>query len=744
MSLDTSTPGSTSSRPLRLRMRRDLIITQQVYQGRSCYVVKDPLKLKYHRFDVEEFALLELLDGRRSLADVRREFERRFAPQQLALDELHQFVGMLHRGSLLVSDAPGQGRELEQRHDANSRRRRWAALSSVLMIRLPGFDPDGLLTRLAGKVGWLFSRTAVSIVGLISLLALLLLGSEFEVVLARLPTFQEFFGAGNWLWLALVLIVLKVLHEFGHGLACKRLGGECHEMGVMLLVFLPCLYCNVSDSWMLRNKWHRAAIGAAGMYVELLLASLATFLWWFSAPGLINALALNVMVVSSLSTLLVNGNPLMRYDGYYILSDLLEIPNLRQKAAATTRRILGGLLLGLPAVYEPFLPGRNRLAFLAYTVCSAVYRWVITLAILWFLYHVLEPYGLKILGQIGVGVAVAALLMAPLLALVRFASTPGRVRQVKKLRLLACAAGGAALVAAVLMIPLPHYVVCPLTVEPRDAASVYVEVPGIVRQVRARPGETVEAGEPLLVLENLDVEIDVERLVGRRQQLVTQLAGLQQRIFEEEAAGLEMARVEEEIATVEEQLARRRRDQQRLTIVAPVTGDVVAPPGVERPSRKPDRLQSWVGTPLDLENCGATLSDGVLVCRITQPHQLDAVLAVDQGDVEFVRPGQPVTILLDQQPGRTFESEIEHVAQIEMRHAPRGLSSKTGGELLTTTDADGVQRPLNVMYEANAPFDTTIALVAVGGAGKGRIHVGCQTIGYRIWRAFCQTFEFEL
>ncbi|MEQ8788535.1 MAG: HlyD family efflux transporter periplasmic adaptor subunit [Pirellulaceae bacterium] len=739
-----STSGSSSSRPLRLRMRPDLVVTQQTYQNRNCHVVKDPLALKYHRFDVEEFALLELLDGRRSLDDVRREFERRFAPQQISLDELHQFVGMLHRASLLVSDASGQGRELEQRNAANRNRRRLAALSSVLMMRLPGFDPDALLTWLDGRIGWLFSRSAVALVGLLSLVAMLLLGSEFDTVVARLPTFQDFFGAGNWFWLALVVVVLKVLHEFGHGLACKRFGGECHEMGVMLLVFLPCLYCNVSDSWMLRNKWHRAAIGAAGIYVELLIAALATLLWWFTAPGLVNALALNVMVVSSLSTLLVNGNPLMRYDGYYILSDVLEIPNLRQKAAATTRRMLGGLLLGLPAAYDPFLPSKRRLTFTAYAVCSAVYRWAVTLAIFWFLYHVLEPYGLKIVGQIAVVFAIAALVGSPIVALSRFLSTPGRIRQVKKVRLLACAAAAAMLAAAVMMIPLPHYVVCPLSVQPRDAASVYVDVPGVVREVRARPGDTVQAGQPLLVLENLDVEIDVERLVGHRRQLMSQLASLQQRIFEEEAAGLEMARVEEEIATVEEQLQRRRRDQQRLTIVAPVSGHVVSPPEIEPKSREPGRLRAWVGVPLDEENQGATLADGVLVCRVTQPRQVKAVLAVDQGDVEFVRPGQQVTVLLDQQPGRRFQTEIDHVAQIEMQHAPKGLSSNAGGELLTTVDADGVERPLNVTYEASAAFDVPAAVVAVGGAGAAKVHVGYQTVGFRLWRAFCQTFEFEL
>ncbi len=183
----------------------------------------------------------------------------------------------------------------------------------------------------------------------------------------------------------IVLACTKILHEFGHGLSCKHFGGECHEMGVMILVLTPCLYCNVSDSWMLPNKWHRAAIGAAGMYVEVVLASICTFIWWFSEPGLLNYICLNMMFVCSVSTILFNANPLLRYDGYYILTDILEIPNLRQKATTILSRKLGKWCLGLEPPDDPFLPQRNQGLFALYTVAAAVYRWVVLFSILYFL-----------------------------------------------------------------------------------------------------------------------------------------------------------------------------------------------------------------------------------------------------------------------------------------------------------------------------------------------------------------------
>ena len=204
----------------------------------------------------------------------------------------------------------------------------------------------------------------------------------------------------------------------------------------MLLILTPCLYCNVSDSWMVRSKWHRAVIGVAGMYLEIILASICTFLWWFSAPGLLHYLCLDVMFVCSVSTLLFNANPLLRYDGYFILADILEIPNLRQKAGTVVQRKLGKWFLGLTSQDDPFLPQRRRWLFMAYAVAASIYRWIVVFSILWFLYKVFEPHGLKVVGQLLVIFSLYGLLLAPVWQFVRFLSVPGRTRHLKKLRMI--------------------------------------------------------------------------------------------------------------------------------------------------------------------------------------------------------------------------------------------------------------------------------------------------------------------
>ena len=348
---------SSVSRPIALRMRADLSARRQRYHGRAYWVVKEPVGLNYFRFHEEEYEILCMLDGSSSMTDIKDRFEDLFPPQKVTFQDLQQFVGTLHRSGLVTSSASGQGVQLKSRGDQKKRRELLGKLSNVFAVRWRGIDPEKILNAIYPWTGWFFSPLMLVVLLMFGLSALTLVAVQFGEFQSRLPTFHQFFGPSNWIYLGITMAGVKVCHEFGHGLTCKRFGGECHEMGFMLLVFTPALYCNVSDSWMLPNKWHRVFIGAAGMYVEMFFASVATFLWWFSTPGvLINQLSLSVMFICSVSTLLFNGNPLLRFDGYYILMDLIEIPNLRQKSTEITRRFLTALCLGIDQPESPFLP----------------------------------------------------------------------------------------------------------------------------------------------------------------------------------------------------------------------------------------------------------------------------------------------------------------------------------------------------------------------------------------------------
>jgi putative peptide zinc metalloprotease protein len=744
MTVATQSRTSGASRPLRMRMRSDLTIDKHTYLGRIYWVVKDRLAQKYYRFEEEEFALLEMLDGQASLQDIQLEFERRFAPQKITTRELHQLVSMLHRSALVVSDASGQGKQLYKRHVETAHKQKLGALTNILWIRFKGFDPDRLLTWLDRRVGWLFSLPCVVTAVILALSAVLLIGVQFDVFWARMPGFHAFFSTENWIWLSLTLAVTKVLHEFGHGLACKRLGGECHEMGMMMLVLTPCLYCNVSDSWMLPNKWHRAAIGAAGMYIEITLASICTFIWWFTHPGLLNYICFNVMFVSSISTLVVNANPLLRYDGYYILSDLVEIPNLRQKAGSILQRKLGAWCLGLTEPPDPFLPQQRQSFFAAYCIAAAVYRWVVVLGILWFLYQVFKPYGLQIIGQLIAMMSMYGLLIAPLWKLCKFFYVPGRMDQVKKPRMFASIACAAVVLLAIFLVPLPYYTDCSLYLQLRDAASVYVETPGEIKQIHVRSGQWVERNQRILTLDSLDIQISIAQIEGAKRQLEARRIALFQRSFDDESAAAEIAEVKEALMAREEQLRNRQRDAQRLEISAPLAGWIVPPPRVRESPRTGANLPSWSGTPLDLRNRNAFLSEGISVCQIGDPRHLEAILTIDQSDMEFVRKGQTVDIMFEQLPGRRFRSQIAQIAQLDMKTMPQSLSSKSGGDLVTRQDQSGRERPDSATYQGSASIEVEEGELLVGATGTAKIHTGYRTVAQRAWRYLCQTFNLDV
>lgn len=742
---------SSSSRPLPVRARPDLEARRQRYQGRIYWVVKDPVGLQYYRFEEEEFAILQMLDGVASLDQIAEQFESAFPPQTIRTEELQQFIGMLHRSGLVITNSPGQGEQLKKLRDEKTNKQRLATMSNILAVRFKGIDPDRILNFLDRYLWWFWTKPMLLVNSFIILSAALLILVQFDVFRSKLPGFEAFFAAENWLLMGAVLGCTKVLHEFGHGLSCKRFGGECHEMGVMFLVLTPCLYCNVSDSWMLPNRWHRAAIGAAGMYVEVTLASICTFIWWFSEPGLLNYICLNVMFVSSVSTILFNANPLLRYDGYYILSDVLEIPNLRQKATSILTRTLGEWCLGIEPPEDPFLPQSNRFLFGLYSVAAAVYRWVVLFSILYFLNKVFEPYGLKVLGQAIALMSVYGLVVMPLWKLYKYFKVPGRLGKVKRWRLAVSTLLVVAALAAILSVPLPAYVYSPLVVQPRDVESVIVRTEGMLEEIApgVEPGAHVQEGQVLAQLTSVEQELAVMELEGEIEVTRAQLVAMESMSrtgdsrTRNEAKG-QIAALRKALATIETQLEKQREELDRLTIRAPRSGVIIPPELVPEPKSGDEELPTWWGTPFDERNRGTTLEVGTKFCSIGDPDKLEARLLVEQGDTEFIKVGQVVYVLLKQSVQHRYVTEIVDTESDEVPVAPPQLSSLTGGPLPAEMDASGVPRPTTPHFYAFAPLEAKSSSLRVGMVGEGKIAIPDRTLAQRLYRYAARTFNFEL
>ena len=739
--VDTIVPHQ--HRPLNLRSRRDLIYQRQTHLGQAWWIVKDPLSLKYFRFREEACAALQMLDGNVSLDQLKTELERRFPTRSLQYGEIQSLIGMLHQSGLVVADAKGQGDQLYKRRAEQRRKIILGQLSSILWIRLPGVDPERFLAWMHPKVRWFFSTPCMFACSLLALSALSLVTIHYGEFYAKLPSLQQFFSAENVVWLMLALALVKIVHELGHGMACKHFGGECHAIGIMFLVMTPCLYCDTSDSWILPNKWHRAAIGAAGMYVEIMLASICTFIWWYTEPGLLHYLCLNIMFICSVSTIVFNSNPLLRYDGYYICSDILEIPNLGQKSRTALIGLLRKWCLGLPWNQNQALPPRRRLLFAMYAVASVCYRWFILFVILWFLSEVFEPYGLQAIGHTLIAFSLIGIVVVPAWQVTKYFRVPGRMKQVNQRRLLATTALVVTLLFVVVCIPLPQRVMTSVMIQPRDADRVYVNMPGFIHTVRVAEGTPVSQEKELAVLKNPDVSLEIVRLTGEHRRYQQQLQNLRRQQGFDDDAAQQIPHTVEALQSVEDLLKQLQMDERQLTLRSPTSGIVMAPPYIAAEQTTSGSLSTWTGTPLDEENRNAWLDTGTLFCTIGNPGKMEAVLVVDQTEIGFIRQNQLVEISLDEYPGEIWTGRISEIATIDLQVAPRSLSQKGGGGLSTETDAAGAERPSSVTYQARVALENKDERLLPGFRGRAKIHVGSRTLGAAVLRYLAKTLRFK-
>jgi putative peptide zinc metalloprotease protein len=475
-----------------------------------------------------------------------------------------------------------------------------------------------------------------------------------------------------------------------------------------------------------------------------MLASMATFIWWFSEPGLLNHLALRVMFICSVSTILFNGNPLLRFDGYYILSDIVEIPNLRQKSSKILQNLASQWCLGLEVPEDPFLPQRNHGFFAIYTIAAVIYRWFVFFSILLFLNKVFEPYGLKVIGQFIALMGIFGLVVMPVWKMGKFFHVPGRMDQVKRPRLYATLSIVTVLILAVVFLPLPRNVRCTVQLRAGDAASIYVKVPGRLDEVLVESGQHVDKGKTLARLTNVSLQLDVEKLEGKQSELEKQLASLRTQGVRDHSVHLQIDTVEQSLESTRKQLKQKRDDLGELHLVAPVAGTVLPPPRRKAEQPADGRLPTWSGSPLETKNLAVELMPSDLFCQIGDPRQLEAILAIDQGDIELVAEDQRAKLNFDAIPGTTYEGTVHDIAESKMDATPQSLTHQAGGGLAARTDQAGIARPLSSTYVARVSIDNSDDLLRVGMRGRAKIRAGYQSLGGRLWRYLARTFHFYL
>jgi putative peptide zinc metalloprotease protein len=495
---------------LKPRLRSGVRVSRQQVRGQTWYVLTDPVSGRHHRFNGLAYALIAGCDGQLTIDDVwaqRVDAEGDDAPTQAqAIEVFAQAFGANLLGGDVAPDAGGVMKAQGKR-----RAQRQRAALNPLAFKLPLWDPDRFLDAQWHRVAWCFGTAGRWVFAALLLIGVLLLLTHFSEF-SRATAAQ--LGHGRMLillWIAYP--VVKALHELAHAFAVKAFGGEVHEMGVTMLMLTPVPYVDASASIAFEDKAKRVVVAAAGVVAELLLATFALALWLVLEPGLVRDAALAVTFIGGVSTLLINGNPLLRFDGYHAFCDALELPNLAQRSQRYWQALAKRIALGRAPEAAENVRGSERAWLMAYAPASWLYRGLLTLALALAVADWNAWLGLALL-------ALSAwwMLAGPLVAALRWLLGSGEVHG---RRLRSMALGSSAVAACVLLslaVPLPQRTLAPAVVWLPDEALVRPQADGFVEQVLVRDGQSVQAGTPLLRLANEPLRLSLQRVTAELQQ----------------------------------------------------------------------------------------------------------------------------------------------------------------------------------------------------------------------------------
>ncbi len=558
--------------PLRPRLRSHARIHRHQYRDELWYVVEDEASGRYHRLTPEGYLIAGLMDGSRSVEEILAIARVRLAADAPGEGEVMQMLTMLYRADLILTDRRIDISELESRSLRAKSMRLKQMLLNPFALRFPLLDPDRLLERLAPLYRPLFSGA-----GLLAWLVLVA-GAVVAIAMNIGPlthnALDQVFSIENLLILWFVYPLVKALHEFGHACAVKAWGGEVHEMGVMVLVLMPIPYVDASAASGFASKRRRMAVGAAGMMVELALAALAAFVWVSVEPGLVRAIAYNVMLVAGISTVLFNANPLIRFDGYYILADWLETPNLAQRAYEYLGYLVSRHAFGSPLAQPPQARPGERAWLAGYAVASFLYRIGILVAIVlavserYFFIGVL----LALWGAVG-------MLVLPVHRALRALVSSPRLAPVRR-RAIAVSVGAAFFVGlCVFWVPAPSSLRTEGVIWAPEGSQVRAATEGIVMRAVAPANQQVRRGDVLLSAVNPEAAAAVALLEAQRAELDAQYSSVVR-------ADLVRANVyREQLEHIEARLVRARLRVAELTLRSGADGIFILPEAENLPGR---------------------------------------------------------------------------------------------------------------------------------------------------------------
>lgn len=694
---------------LKPKIREQAKFHRLQHRGKIWYVIQDHSSGQHHRFNDMAYQLISMMDGINTLQQIWDLLNERYDDDAPTQDETIQILGQLYAVDTIQCEIDPDTAELFDRYQQHKNSTWKSTFLNPLSLKIPLIDPDKFLIRFLPFAKLIFTKSAF-------LIWLLTIFSAFVLAISHWSELTEnihdqILSADNILLLVFIYPIIKLLHELGHAFAVKVWGGTVHEMGLILLALIPNPYVNTTSAWSFTEKHKRITVSAAGMMVELFLASCALFLWLTIEPGLIRAAAFNVMFIASITTLIFNANPLLRFDGYYILSDLIEIPNLASRSNKYLIYLIQHHLFGLSHIRSQTTDKTEKAWFVMYGIAAFFYR-----------LFILTVITLFVAGKfffIGVLLALWAIttqIAIPLLKSISFLFTNSalhhrrlRAVSVSSIILFSC-------MITIFFLPVPNNTVAQGVVWLPENSELRSKTNGFIKQILVENGAQVKIDSPLILL--YDPLLIAEEAVQKSILQELRLKQAAERIENYALAEI----TENDIGNVEAKLARIEEQKQSLMIYSQSDG-------VFSMANDYDLTDRYMGK-------------GKLIGYIIKPSLMTARVVVKQKDIGLVRKNTDhVEIKLAGDLTHTIPASIRREVPAASNKLPsRALSILGGGSISTNpTDQEGLES-LEKVFQ----FDINLLEASdhnhIGGRVYAKFNHGKQPLAQRWYRSLRQLF----
>ena len=695
----------------KLCLRSSVKVHRQLFRGARWYVLSDPFNNQFYRLRPEAYEFVIRLGLDRTVEEVWMEMISAAPESAPGQEEVINLLVQLYQSNLLHYEMPPDSAKLFDRYKNKKQRIMKSNLLNIMFFRIPLFDPDSFLKNILPLI-----RLIMNPLG--AILWLTVVGSAIKIVIDRFAEVsvqtQGIINPSNLFLLYIAMLLVKTFHEFGHAFAVRRFGGEVHIIGVMFLLFSPVPYMDATAAWAFRNKWQRILVGAAGMITEIFVAALAVFVWANTSGGLLHSLAYNMMFVASLSTVVFNINPLLRYDGYYMLSDWLDIPNLHTKATQQLTHLVEKYAFGYKRSTSQAYSLKEAFWLAIFGVLSGIYKLIVFASIIFF---IADRFLLA--GIIMALICCITWIIVPLVKLIKYLSSSPKLERIRLRAITVVSILLLFVVGFFYYFPFPNSFRASGVLKASEYFVVNSKVSGYVKKIEIEPGSQVSAGQPLILLENKEIDLQINEAMASLQESYA----MRQLALAERPEDL--ATVEARIQAIQTRLDRLQHDREELVVKAEISGVWVV-------GNVADYLGMWIrrGAPI-----GQIINENA--------YYFASVIAEVQTSRIFDNEVKRASVKLVGQADT--EVPVFRYVKIPMEQTilpSAALGWKAGGDVpIDPNDAQGVHST-EPFYEVRAYLDNNNGMKMFHGrTGKIRFELTSEPLLRQWWRSFRQLVQ---